>query len=145
MWGFFLRQCVQFHGGLWGGWQYQVAAQDAANQALLFSHGGYQEARGSGINSNHFYVENGRRYVVVWCVAMCVCVCLTGAVRFCGTSWLCTHVDCTVYIAWMDVWYRFFLCVYVFVPTYRVITSESPLNVLTMPGLAQQHLSVHSA
>eukprot|EP00038_Savillea_parva_P031470 m.86905 g.86905 ORF g.86905 m.86905 type:complete len:585 (-) comp9682_c0_seq2:137-1891(-) len=47
-----------FHGGLWGGWQYQVAAQDAANQALLFSHGGYQEARGSGINSNHFYVEN---------------------------------------------------------------------------------------
>ena len=47
-----------FHGGLWGGWQYQVASQNTKDQALLFSHGGYQEARGSGINNNHYYIEN---------------------------------------------------------------------------------------
>ena len=43
-----------FHGGLWGGWSYQVAHQDASTQSLLFSHGGYQEARGSGISHNHY-------------------------------------------------------------------------------------------
>ena len=37
-----------FHGGLWGGWQYQVAAQPAED-TLAFGYGGYQEARGSGI------------------------------------------------------------------------------------------------
>ena len=49
-----------FHGGLWGGWTYQVESQhvDSNNGALAFSHGGYQEARGSGIKSNHFFVEN---------------------------------------------------------------------------------------
>jgi hypothetical protein len=58
-----------FHGGLWGGWQYQVASQDAANGALMFSHGGYQEARGSGINSQHYFVENvmeGKGVVCGW-------------------------------------------------------------------------------
>ena len=47
-----------FHSGLWGGWSYQVSRQDTSSQSLLFSHGGYQEARGSGIGSNHYYLEN---------------------------------------------------------------------------------------
>lgn len=47
-----------FHGGLWGGWQYQLRDQDTKSHSLLFSHGGYQEARGSGIGSNHYFVEN---------------------------------------------------------------------------------------
>jgi hypothetical protein len=46
-----------FHGGLWGGWSFQVQAQDTATQSLLFSHGGYQEARGAG-GGKHYYVEN---------------------------------------------------------------------------------------
>jgi hypothetical protein len=49
-----------FHSGLWGGWTYQVESQhaDSSNGAFAFSHGGYQEARGSGIESNHYFVEN---------------------------------------------------------------------------------------
>jgi hypothetical protein len=50
-----------FHGGLWGGWQYQVAGvarKFKSGQALAFGYGGYQEARGSGIKDNHFYLEN---------------------------------------------------------------------------------------
>ena len=84
-----------FHGGLWGGWQYQLRDQDSKSHSLLFSHGnvysnlshelnlasesdtpnfhsvmlairshsltppgGYQEGRGSGIRSNHYFVEN---------------------------------------------------------------------------------------
>ena len=47
-----------FHSGLWGGWSYQISHQDAATQSLLFSHGGYQEARGSGVSHNHYYIEN---------------------------------------------------------------------------------------
>jgi hypothetical protein len=46
-----------FHGGLWGGWTFQVATQDVQTQSLLFSHGGYQEARGAG-GGKHYYVEN---------------------------------------------------------------------------------------
>ena len=47
-----------FHGGLWGGWQYQVTAQ--TQSAFQFGYGGYQEARGSGISNgkNHYYVES---------------------------------------------------------------------------------------
>jgi len=48
----------QYHGGLWGGWQYQVSDVDAATSTVKFGYGGYQEARGSGIGSNHFYIEN---------------------------------------------------------------------------------------
>eukprot|EP00729_Bicosta_minor_P002862 gene2862-15982_t len=50
-----------FHSGLWGGWTYQIESQTIdqhGNGALTFSHGGYQEARGSGIKSNHYFVEN---------------------------------------------------------------------------------------
>ena len=28
-----------FHGGLWGGWQYQLKDQDTKSHSLLFSHG----------------------------------------------------------------------------------------------------------
>ena len=53
-----------FHGSLWGGWQYQVAGigrnSSGGGKALAFGYGGYQEARGAGINSNHFYLENVR-------------------------------------------------------------------------------------
>lgn len=47
-----------FHGGLWGGWQFQVSSADEG--ALYFGYGGYQEARGSGVSNNHFYIENIR-------------------------------------------------------------------------------------
>ena len=46
-----------FHGGLWGGWSFQVSEQDTATQSLLFSHGGYQEARGAG-GGKHYFIEN---------------------------------------------------------------------------------------
>ena len=45
-----------FHSGLWGGWQYKLT--DFVNNTLEFGYGGYQEARGSGVKSNDFYVEN---------------------------------------------------------------------------------------
>jgi hypothetical protein len=45
-----------FHGGLWGGWTYAVAGQTAT--AFEFGYGGFQEARGSSISKNHYYVEN---------------------------------------------------------------------------------------
>ena len=35
-----------------------MSDQDASANELLFSHGGYQEARGSGIGHNHYFVEN---------------------------------------------------------------------------------------
>ena len=53
-----------FHGGLWGGWTYSVAAQ--TDSALEFGYGGYQEARGSGINKNHYYVENDLSLLVLY-------------------------------------------------------------------------------
>jgi len=45
-----------FHSGLWGGWQYNIV--DQMNDSLTFGYGGFQEARGSGINNQHYYVEN---------------------------------------------------------------------------------------
>ena len=47
-----------FHSGLWGGWQYKLTDFDAKSNTLEFGYGGYQEARGSGVKTNHFYVEN---------------------------------------------------------------------------------------
>ena len=47
-----------FHPGLWGNWQYQLTQQHVPSSSLLFSHGGYQEARGGSINTNHYYIEN---------------------------------------------------------------------------------------
>ena len=51
-----------FHGGLWGGWQFQMngknsfvsgnagngTASDGSSATIGFGYGGYQEARGSG-------------------------------------------------------------------------------------------------
>eukprot|EP01052_Picozoa_sp_SAG31_P039763 SAG31_NODE_5585_length_2442_cov_1.305164_2_plen_181_part_00 len=55
-----------FAAGLWGGWSFQVQEQDTATRSLLFSHGGYQEARGAG-GGKHYYIENvlevGARFV----------------------------------------------------------------------------------
>jgi hypothetical protein len=47
-----------FHSGLWGGWQFQVTQQHEPTRSLLFSHGGYQEGRGSGVSTQHYFVEN---------------------------------------------------------------------------------------
>lgn len=47
-----------YHSGLWGGWQYQVSGVQQESATVQFGYGGYQEARGSRINSNHFYIEN---------------------------------------------------------------------------------------
>lgn len=38
----------------------QLSSQHQGSQSLLFSHGGYQEARGSSIQSQHYFVENIR-------------------------------------------------------------------------------------
>jgi len=47
-----------FHGDLWGGWQYSVTSQDDDGY-IEFGYGGFQEARGSGINrGQHYYIEN---------------------------------------------------------------------------------------
>ena len=50
-----------FHGGLWGGWQYQVTGVKGGADGSVevnLGYGGHQEGRGSSIKSNHFYVEN---------------------------------------------------------------------------------------
>eukprot|EP00117_Sycon_ciliatum_P027518 scpid47591/ scgid22337/ Uncharacterized protein ywoF len=47
-----------FHSGLWGNWMFQIGSRDTAKNELNFAYGGWQEARGSGVRSNHFYVEN---------------------------------------------------------------------------------------
>jgi hypothetical protein len=50
-----------FHSGLWGGWQYAVdnVTSTSAGAEIAFGYGGFQEARGSGINpGQHFYIEN---------------------------------------------------------------------------------------
>jgi hypothetical protein len=47
-----------FHSGLWGGWQFQVSQQQTNASTLHFGYGGYQEARGSSVSSQHYFVEN---------------------------------------------------------------------------------------
>ena len=47
-----------FHSGLWGNWMYTIDEVNKGNSTVMFGRGGWQEARGSGIRSNHFYVEN---------------------------------------------------------------------------------------
>jgi hypothetical protein len=47
--------------GLWGDWAFAVNSTSKGNNQLTinFAYGGYQEARGSGINNGqHFYIEN---------------------------------------------------------------------------------------
>ena len=47
-----------FHGGLWGNWMYEVENWYASNSTITFSRGGWQEARGSDIQTNHYFIEN---------------------------------------------------------------------------------------
>ena len=47
-----------FHGGLWGGWQYSVASQQPNASTLRFGFGGHQEARGSSVTKNHFFIDS---------------------------------------------------------------------------------------
>lgn len=47
-----------FHSGLWGNWMYEMENLYASNSTIMFARGGWQEARGSGIRNNHYYVEN---------------------------------------------------------------------------------------
>ena len=52
-----------FHSGLWGGWAFavdEIVAHPSKEQIQIkFGYGGYQEARGGGINNGqHFYLEN---------------------------------------------------------------------------------------
>ena len=46
-----------FHGGFWGGWNFEIASASSADNTIMFSRGGFQEARGWG-NGGPFYVSN---------------------------------------------------------------------------------------
>jgi hypothetical protein len=46
-----------FHGGFWGGWIFEIASSDSANNTIMFGRGGFQEARGSK-SGGPFYVAN---------------------------------------------------------------------------------------
>lgn len=47
-----------YHSNGWGGWMWSIRSVHYENQSILFERGGYQEARGGGMGSNPFYVEN---------------------------------------------------------------------------------------
>ena len=44
--------------GGWGGWMWSISNIDYDKKEILFSKGGFQEARGGHIKNNQFYVEN---------------------------------------------------------------------------------------
>eukprot|EP00696_Hemimastix_kukwesjijk_P008468 gnl/Hemi2/20698_TR6856_c0_g1_i1.p1 gnl/Hemi2/20698_TR6856_c0_g1~~gnl/Hemi2/20698_TR6856_c0_g1_i1.p1 ORF type:complete len:814 (+),score=271.94 gnl/Hemi2/20698_TR6856_c0_g1_i1:155-2596(+) len=46
-----------FHGGHWGGWQFEVTGRNDATNTLTFGRGGFQEARGASTGAE-WYVEN---------------------------------------------------------------------------------------
>ena len=46
-----------FHGYFWGGWIFEIASSNSTNNTIVFSRGGFQEARGSNIGGP-FYVAN---------------------------------------------------------------------------------------
>jgi hypothetical protein len=46
-----------FHGGFWGGWVFQIASSNTTNNTIMFSRGGFQEARGWN-TGGPFYVSN---------------------------------------------------------------------------------------
>jgi hypothetical protein len=72
-----------FHGSLWGGWQFQVASQQANASTFKFGYGGYQEARGSGIKAGqHYFIEN---------VSLCV---KQGMLSFLSSLRLCCSCEC---------------------------------------------------
>eukprot|EP01060_Flectonema_neradi_P016246 TRINITY_DN2283_c0_g1_i15.p1 TRINITY_DN2283_c0_g1~~TRINITY_DN2283_c0_g1_i15.p1 ORF type:complete len:827 (+),score=196.14 TRINITY_DN2283_c0_g1_i15:61-2541(+) len=45
-----------FHSLLWGGWMYRI--KDRQDLNITLAYGGYQEARGAQMKTNHYYVEN---------------------------------------------------------------------------------------
>jgi hypothetical protein len=46
-----------FHGGYWGGWIFEIASSNSTDNTIMFSRGGFQEARGSAVGGP-FYVSN---------------------------------------------------------------------------------------
>jgi hypothetical protein len=46
-----------FHGGFWGGWVFEIASSNSTDNTIMFSRGGFQEARGWK-NGGPFYVAN---------------------------------------------------------------------------------------
>ena len=46
-----------FHGGFWGGWVFEIASSNSTDNTIMFTRGGFQEARGSG-KGGPFYVSN---------------------------------------------------------------------------------------
>ena len=46
-----------FHGGFWGSWVFQIASSNTTNHTIMFSRGGFQEARGWPYGGP-FYVSN---------------------------------------------------------------------------------------
>ena len=46
-----------FHGGFWGSWVFQIASSNSTDNTILFSRGGFQEARGWPYGGP-FYVSN---------------------------------------------------------------------------------------
>jgi hypothetical protein len=46
-----------FHGGYWGSWIFEIASANTTDNTIMFSRGGFQEARGWG-TGGAFYVAN---------------------------------------------------------------------------------------
>ncbi|CAF1363672.1 unnamed protein product [Adineta steineri] len=46
-----------FHSGYWGGWIFEIASSNSTQNTIMFSRGGFQEARGSD-SGGAFYVAN---------------------------------------------------------------------------------------
>jgi hypothetical protein len=46
-----------FHGSFWGGWIFEIASSNSTNSTIMFSRGGFQEARGRSFGGP-FYVSN---------------------------------------------------------------------------------------
>jgi hypothetical protein len=46
-----------FHGGFWGSWVFEIASSNSTNNTIMFSRGGFQEARGWPYGGP-FYVSN---------------------------------------------------------------------------------------
>jgi hypothetical protein len=46
-----------FHGSFWGGWIFEIASSSSTNNTIMFTRGGFQEARGTG-KGGPFYVSN---------------------------------------------------------------------------------------
>ena len=47
-----------FHGYAWGGWIFEIASSNSANNTIMFARGGFQEARGWQMQVDHFIISN---------------------------------------------------------------------------------------